>query len=408
MFNKMEFITSVATKYANMLNCFSEKSRRRWAATEALSYGHGGISLVCKATGMARSTIHRGINELKAQQTLPPSRIRRHGGGRKQLVDCQKNLLETLEGLIDSSSRGDPESTLRWMSKSIRNLTQELLKKGYKISETTTATLVHKCGYSLQANKKTLEGSSHKDRDEQFRYISSSVSDFQSRGQPTISVDTKKKENIGEYKNGGQELCQKGEPVKVNSHDFPDKRLGKVVPYGIYDIGKNKGWVSVGISGDTAEFSVNAIRTWWYKMGKCLYPDAKELLLTADCGGSNGYRVRLWKYELQRLADEIGICIHVRHFPPGTSKWNKIEHRLFSYISKNWRGKPLLTRETVVNLIANTRTKKGLEVRAILDENTYNKGKKISDKEFEALCIFGEDFHPEWNYKINPRPFSNT
>ena len=254
----------------------------------------------------------------------------------------------------------------------------------------------------LQANRKTLEGASHKDRDGQFRYISTSVSDFHSRGQPTISVDTKKKETIGAFKNGRQELCKKGQSIKVNCHDFPDKHLGKVVPYGIYDMANNAAWVSVGISADTAEFSVNAIRTWWYKMGKSLYANATELLITADCGGSNGYPVRLWKYELQRLANEINLCIHVRHFPPGTSKWNKIEHRLFSYISKNWRGKPLITRETVVNLIANTRTEKGLEVRAVLDENTYDTGKKISDEELQAICIVDEEFHPEWNYKIKP------
>ena len=408
MYNKMEFITSIATKYTRMLNDFSEKSCRRWAAIEALSYGCGGISLVCKATGLVRSTIHRGINELKAQKTLLSSRIRQREGGRKQLVDCQENLLETLKSLIDSSSRGDSGSTLRRTNKSIKNLIQELLKKGYKISEATatTATLLHKYGDSLQAKKKTPKRSFYKDRDEQFRYINTSVNDFHSRGQPTIAVNIKKREHIGEYKNGGQELCKN--EVEVNNHDFPDERLGKVVPYGIYDIGRNKGWVLVGISSDTVEFTVNAIRTWWYKMGECLYPDAKELLLTASCGRGNDYSVRLWKYELQRLADEIGLVIHVRHFPPGITKWNKIEHRLFSYISRNWRGKPLLITETVVNLIANTRSQRELEVRAVLDKNTYNKGKKISDKKFGAICIFSEDLRPEWNYKINPRSLSNT
>jgi len=403
MVDKTAFITSVAMRYEAILECLSEKGRRLWASAEALSYGRGGISLVCQATGLARSTIHRGIDEIQNPPASTTLRIRKQGGGRKKAVECQEHLAETLESLIEPLSRGDPESSLRWISKSTRNLTKELAKKGYKVCHRTTATLLHELGYSLQANKKTLEGSSHEDRDAQFRYINANISDLQKKGQPTISVDTKKKENIGNHKNGGQELCRKGKPVKVNGHDFPDKRLGKVAPYGIYDIGKNKGWVSVGISADTAEFAVNSIRTWWYKMGSCLYPDATELLITADCGGSNGYRVRLWKYELQCLADELGLSIHVHHFPPGTSKWNKIEHRLFSYISKNWRGKPLLTRETVVNLIGNTRTETGLEVCAVLDKNTYDKGKKISDEEFRALNIFGDDFHPEWNYTLRPR-----
>lgn len=402
MLNKTATTTGVTIKYEAIFECLSEKGRRLWTAAEALSYGHGGVSMVCQATGLARSTIYRGIEEI--QDPLANSKgIRKPGGGRKKAVECQQNLTETLESMIESSSRGDPESPLRWTSKSTRNLTKELSKKGYKVCHRTTATLLHELGYSLQVNKKSLEGSSHEDRDAQFCYISESVSGFQSRGQPTISVDTKKKENIGPYKNGGQELRKKGDPVKVNTHDFPDKRLGKVVPYGIYDIGKNKGWVSVGISSDTAEFSVNSIRTWWYKMGYALYPDATELLITADCGGSNGYRVRLWKYELQRLSDEIGLYIKVRHFPPGTSKWNKIEHRLFSYISKNWRGKPLLTRETVINLIGNTRTETGLEVYAVLDENTYEKGKKIPDEVFQTLRIVGDEFHPEWNYTVRPQ-----
>jgi hypothetical protein len=267
----------------------------------------------------------------------------------------------------------------------------------------TVATLLQELDYSLQANKKTLEGSQHEDRDAQFNYINTCVLMLQKKNQPTISVDTKKKELIGEYKNHGKEFQKKGQPLKVNTHDFPDKRLGKVAPYGIYDIGKNKGWVSVGISADTAEFAVNSIRTWWYKMGECVYPSATELLITADCGGSNGNRVRLWKYELQKLADETGLKINVRHFPPGTSKWNKIEHRLFSYITKNWRGRPLVSRETVVNLIANTKTDTGLEVRAILDENAYNKGIKISDDELASLNIKGDIFHPEWNYSLLPR-----
>lgn len=402
MQDKATIVSDIAIKYEAIVGCLSEKGRRLWAAAEALSYGRGGATLVCRATGLARSTIHRGIEEIQ-NPPISTRCIRKPGGGRKKSVELQKDLKNSLENLIESSSKGDPESTLRWTSKSTRKLTKELSSKGYRVCHRTTASLLQELGYSLQANKKTLEGSSHVDRDDQFHYISRSVKDFQNRGQPAISVDTKKKENLGPYKNSGQELCRKGQPIEVNSHDFPDKRLGKVVPYGIYDIGKNNGWVSVGISADTAEFSVNSIRTWWYKMGHSLYPSATQLLITADCGGSNGYRVRLWKYELQRLADETGLHINVRHFPPGTSKWNKIEHRLFSYISKNWRGRPLLTRETVVNLIGNTRTETGLEVRAVLDENNYDRGKKVSDAIFRELSIAGDEFHPEWNYTVKPK-----
>ena len=402
MRDKTAIISSVTIKYTSIIDCLSEKGRRLWAAAEALSYGRGGVSLVCQATGLARSTIHRGVEEIQN----PPEKsehVRRTGGGRKKSSELQKNLTKALENLIEPLSKGDPESPLRWTSKSTRKLTQELSNQGYQVCHRTIATLLHELGYSLQANKKTLESSSHIDRDEQFHHISKSVKRFQDQGQPTISVDTKKKENLGPYKNAGREFCKKGQPTEVNSHDFPDNRLGKVVPYGIYDIGKNNGWVSVGISADTAEFSINSIRTWWYKMGCNQYPEATELLITADCGGSNGYRVRLWKYGLQRLADETGLSISVCHFPPGTSKWNKIEHRLFSYISKNWRGKPLLTRETVVNLIGNTRTERGLEVCAVLDEHTYEKGKKVSDEAFQALDIVGDKFHPEWNYTVKPR-----
>ena len=395
----------VTRKYEALNDCLTEKGKRLWAAAEALSYGHGGVSLVSQATHLARSTIHRGIKEIQRKKTLQKKGIRKSGGGRKKASQKQDKLLDALDALVEPTSKGDPESPLRWTSKSTRNLANELKKQGYKIGYRTIANLLHELEYSLQSNKKTLEGASHADRDAQFHYISDSVTKLQSDGQPTISVDTKKKENIGNYKNNGQELCKKAQPIEVKGHDFIDKRLGKVVPYGIYDIGKNKGWVSVGISADTAEFAVNSIRTWWYTMGTMSYPKAKELLITADCGGSNGYRVRLWKYELQQLSDETGLSIHVRHFPPGTSKWNKIEHRLFSYISKNWRGRPLLTRETVVNLIANTRTNKGLEVKAVLDENEYHVGRKISEKEITTLNISGDEFHPEWNYTVSPRIF---
>lgn len=392
----------VARKYQMLSDCLTEKGKRLWAAAESLSYGHGGIFLVSQATKLARSTIHRGIKEIQ-DETSKSKGIRKSGGGRKKSSLKQDRLIKALDALVEPTSRGDPESPLRWTCKSTRNLANELKRQGYEIGYRTTAALLHELEYSLQSNKKTLEGASHEDRNAQFCYINTSVTRLQGDGQPTISVDTKKKENIGNYKNNGRELCKKGKPIEVKGHDFIDKRLGKVVPYGIYDIGKNTGWVSVGISADTAEFAVNSIRTWWYTMGIHSYPNIKELLITADCGGSNGYRVRLWKYELQRLSDEMSLPIHIRHFPPGTSKWNKIEHRLFSYISQNWRGKPLLTRETVVNLIANTRTKTGLEVKAVLDENEYKSGREVSDEEIAALNIYGDEFHPEWNYTIKPR-----
>ena len=369
-----ELIDAVGQKFTAIADCLTEKGRRLWSAAEALSYGHGGVLLVSKATNISRTTIHQGIKEIQNDASPDKRGVRSCGGGRKNLKTLQPDLIEHLNALVEPTSRGDPESPLRWTCKSTRKLASELNLQGYPVSHMTVATLLQELDYSLQANKKTLEGSQHEDRDAQFNYINMSVLTLQKNGQPTISVDTKKKELIGEYKNHGKEFQKKGRPVKVNTHDFPDKRLGKVAPYGIYDIGKNKGWVSLGISADTAEFAVNSIRTWWYKMGISVYPSATELLITADCGGSNGNRVRLWKYELQKLADETTLKIHVRHFPPGTSKWNKIEHRLFSYITKNWRGRPLISRETVVNLIANTKTHTGLEVRATLDENEYIKG----------------------------------
>lgn len=386
-----------------MLPSLHEKGRRLWAATEAQAYGRGGITVLQRATGLSRVTIYKGIEELKTGRIFSAdNHIRQKGGGRKKLTDMQPELLKALNNLVDSTSRGDPESPLRWTSKSTRKLSKQLKSQGFKIGYKTTGTLLKNMKYSLQANKKVKEGSSHLDRDAQFHHINQSVMDFHKRGQPAISVDTKKKENIGEFKNNGRELCKQKEPMLVNSHDFPDKRLGKVVPYGIYDIGKNKGWVSVGISGDTAEFAVNTIRTWWYKMGQSIYETASELFITADCGGSNGYRVRLWKKELQKFATETNLTIHVCHFPPGTSKWNKIEHRMFSYISQNWRGKPLITRETVVQLIGNTRTEKGLEIQAVLDENTYQLGREVSDKEMAAIKIEKNTFHPDWNYTIKP------
>jgi len=400
---ELEVIKFINQKYNAIKGCLDEKGKRIWAASEALSFGQKGITIVSKAIGMSRSTIYKGIEEIKSPKKRSQNRIRKKGGGRKNIFKKQKNIKKALNKLVEPTAKGDPESHLLWTCKSTRNLADSLIAQGYEISHSTTASLLKKMDYSLQVNKKTLEGSSHKDRDAQFRYINSSISSIQKRGQPTISVDTKKKELIGNYKNNGKEFSQKGKPIEVNGHDFPDKKLGKVVPYGIYDIGKNKGWVSVGISSDTAEFAVNSIRTWWYKMGKIVYPGATDLLITADCGGSNGNKIRLWKYELQKIANELNLKIHVRHFPPGTSKWNKIEHRLFSYISKNWRGRPLLTKEVVVNLIANTKTRKGLIIKAVLDENKYEIGKKISSKEFSTINIQGDEFHPEWNYTISPK-----
>ena len=402
MKNSLKELESITRKYAALHDCLTEKGKRLWAAAESLSYGHGGILLVNRATNIARSTIHRGIKEIQKGNTSREKAIRKSGGGRKKLSERQEKLMSSLDELVEPTSRGDPETPLRWTCKSTRNLEKELQSQGYEVGYRTIGHLLHELEYSLQSNKKTLEGASHVDRNAQFEYINSSITRLQKKGIPTISVDTKKKENIGNYKNNGQELCKKGQPIEVKGHDFIDERLGKVAPYGIYDIGKNIGWVSVGISADTAEFAVNSIRTWWYTMGAQSYENAKELLITADCGGSNGYRVKLWKYELQKLSDELNISIHVRHFPPGTSKWNKVEHRLFSYISKNWRGKPLLTRETVVNLISNTRTKTGLQVKAVLDENKYEAGREICDDELSALSIDGDEFHPEWNYTIRP------
>jgi hypothetical protein len=311
-------------------------------------------------------------------------------------------IVKALEALVEPTARGDPESPLQWTNHSTAQLAQTLTQQGYRISPRTVADLLKDGDYSLQANKKGQEGGTHEDRDDQFKYINATVKQALSHGQPSISIDTKKKENIGNYKNNGRVYAQKGKPIEVKTHDFPDKRLGKVVPYGIYDIGKNKGWVNVGISSDTAEFAVNAIRTWWVSMGRTAYPQATELVITADGGGSNGYRVRLWKLALQALATQSNLTIHVRHFPPGTSKWNQIEHRMFSYISMNWRGKPLITRETVVNLIASTTTTKGLTITAFLDKNLYQKGKVVTQRQLDSVKLTGDDFHPEWNYTISP------
>ncbi len=398
---RRQIIEGIGEKYQKISEYLSESGRRIWAATEANNIGWGGITIVFKSTGIDHKTIRQGLGELRAKNR-ESKRIRKEGGGRKKLKDVNQKLLKDLDFLVDPATRGDPESPLRWTSKSTYKLAEALRKKSHKISQRSVYNLLIFLGYTLQSNKKTQEGSNHPDRDEQFHYINRRVKVFQKSDCPTISVDTKKKENIGNYKNNGREHNHKGTPDEVSTHDFPNKKLGKVAPYGVYDIGKNKGWVNVGISGDTAAFAVNSIRGWWYAMGKELYQNSRKILITADCGGSNGYRVRLWKVELQKLANELNIVIHVSHFPPGTSKWNKIEHKMFSYISRNWRGRPLLSRETVVNLITNTRTSKGLEIKSMIDENKYATGIKVSDEELAGINLREAKFHGEWNYQISP------
>jgi transposase len=393
----------IGEKYRLLAGGLDERGMRRWAAAEALSLGRGGTAAVARATGIAESTIRRGRRELACEECPPqPGRVRRPGAGRKPLTETDPTLLEDLERLVDDSARGDPEQPLRWTAKSLRNLACELRAGGHEISAASVAPLLRRLGYSLQSNAKTREGASHPDRDAQFHYINETVAAALQGNQPVISVDTKKKELIGDFKNPGRELRPKGCPEKVRTHDFKDKKLGKVSPYGIYDVAEDSGWVLVGIETDTAQFAVASIRGWWEHLGSERYPDATTLTITADCGGSNGYRTRLWKTELQHLADKTGLAISVCHFPPGTSKWNKIEHRLFSFISMNWRAKPLTSRQTVIDLIAATTTRTGLEVFARLDENTYPKGIKVSDTQLAAVKLEGNTFHPEWNYTIKP------
>ena len=401
--NNMDGILNLRTKYKLISAHLNERTRRVWAASEAKSLGHGGVSAVSKATGIARITIHAGINELSNKKKLDPERIRNYGGGRKRLTDKDPKILSDLEQILEPSVRGDPESSLRWTCKSTRNLADELNKNGYRVSDRKICELLSDLGYSLQANFKSKAGKDHPDRDDQFLYIYKKLKSFQREKQPVISVDAKKKELIGNYKNNGKEWSKKGEPLKVNSHDFPDPKIPKAAPYGVYDITENKGWVSVGVSSDTAEFAVASIKRWWGKMGKKRYPKAKKIHITADSGGSNSSRSRLWKYELQKLSNKYKLAIHVSHFPPGTSKWNNIEHKMFSYISINWRGQPLTDYNVVVNLIGNTKTKTGLEIIAELDKNNYQKGLKISDDEFKKIKLFKCKFHGEWNYIIKPQ-----
>lgn len=399
----MNDVERIREKFTQIKHSLDERGRREWAAAEAIALGYGGIKTVHLATGIVPSTIGKGIREIKSGSTSEPTgrRIRKTGGGRRKVEDVQPNVLQDLESLVEPLTRGDPESPLRWVSRSLRRLAKELQNMGYRVGRDTVHRLLKTLGYSLQANRKTKEGSNNPDRNAQFDYINERTKQQIANGNPAISVDTKKKELIGNYKNGGREYRPKGQPEEVNVYDFKGK-LGKAVPYGVYDITENAAWVSVGISGDTAEFSVEAIHRWWLSMGSLRYPGATELLITADCGGSNGYRTRLWKLELQNLADVLGIPITVCHFPPGTSKWNKIEHRLFSFITMNWRGKPLVDYMTVIELIAATTTEEGLEVRCELDDNTYETGKTVSDQELAMVNIQRHEFHGEWNYTIRP------
>lgn len=394
-------VDKIRIKYHSLSPFLNERIKRLWVGAEANAIGRGGRLIVAEATGVSRMTIDRGIRELEKSSDTPSiDRIRLQGGGRKRLLNRSPEVLEELKNLIEGTTRGDPESPLLWTCKSTRQLEQVLRGQGYNIGRQKISELLDELGYSLQGNRKSEEGDSHPDRDSQFRFISRRVKIFQRNGQPVISVDTKKKELIGNFANKGKEWEPKGNPKKVDSHDFGKDRVN---PYGVYDQTLNVGWVSVGTDHDTSEFAVESIRRWWRKMGNIRYPHADNLLVTADCGGSNGYRVRLWKVALQKLSNETGLKISVCHFPPGTSKWNKIEHRLFCHISMNWRGKPLVSHDVVVNLIGNTTTREGLTVQAEIDSNQYPKGKKVSEQEVNAIEIRRAGFHGEWNYKITPK-----
>jgi transposase len=402
-------MASVTAKFQALSGRLDEATLRMWAATEARSLGRGGVSAVAKAIGMSRTTIHAGLAELKATASPPEGknetrpRVRATGGGRKKLTAKDANLLQDLDALVEPTSRGDPMSPLRWTCKSTYRLAEELQRMGHAVSQRTVCDLLAQTGYSLQSTRKTREGGQHEDRDAQFAHIARTVAEYQVAGDPVISVDTKKKELIGDFKNAGKEWQPKGTPEEVRVHDFIDPELGKVAPYGVYDLTANVGWVNVGIDHDTAEFAVESIRRWWYEMGEETYLRASRLLITADCGGSNGNRVRLWRRELQRLADELKLPIQVCHFPPGTSKWNKIEHRMFCHITANWRARPLISRQVVVNLIGSTTTREGLRIKAGIDENTYEKGVKVTDEELATLAIERDAFHGEWNYRLSPR-----
>jgi hypothetical protein len=393
----------IRVKYEALSPSLTERSRRLWCATEAMDIGWGGIPLVSRATGVSQITIWRGTKELKSGDMVELGRVRRPGGGRKKVVQKDATLLRDVESLVEPTVSGNPESRLLWTSKSVRKLTGELRAMGHDISFRTMADVLRDAGYTLQSNRKSQEGRGHPDRDSQFRHINRQVVAFQREQQPVISVDTKKKELVGNFKNPGREWRPKGSPETVKVHDFIIQENGKAIPYGVYDLTRNAGWVSVGIDHDTASFAVRTIRRWWRAMGQPVYPKARSLLITAYSGGSNGAKVRLWKWELQRLADATGLTITVCHFPPGTSKWNKIEHRLFSYISANWRGRPLTSLVTIVNLIAATRTETGLRVRAEIDKGRYPQGREISDEEMSQVRLHPHRFHGDWNYTIHPQ-----
>jgi transposase len=399
----MKDLAGINQRFMTLRDVLDERSRRLVAAAEALTIGRGGISAVSQATGMARQVLRRGMAELNEPAVHPPGRIRRPGGGRRKAVAKDPTLLRDLERLVEPVTRGDPESPLRWTCKSIRRLAAELQQMGRQTSHRMVAGMLRELGYSLQANRKTKEGTHHPDRNAQFEYLNRKVQRRLAAREPVISVDTKKKELVGEFKNGGRELRPQGDPEKVRVHDFPIPELGRANPYGVYDLATNTGWVSVGMDRDTAAFAVETIRHWWFGMGKAVYPQAHQLLIAADSGGSNGARVRLWKVELQKLADQTGLRVSVCHLPPGTSKWNKIEHRLFSFISQNWRGKPLVSYEVIVNLIAATSTENGLRVHSELDTQSYPAGVKVSDKEMAQVALRPDKFHGDWNYTIIPR-----
>lgn len=405
--HKSDVVDQIGQRYGALAALMDERMRRQWAASEAQTYGWGGVSAVSGAIGMSPNTIRRGLAELMERQSHPEApvdaRIRRPGGGRKSLSVLDPELSDSLDELVDPMTRGDPQSPLRWTCKSTTQLADALTKQGHPLSPRTVGRLLKGAGYSLQGNRKTVEGASHPDRDAQFLHISRTVMAFQDRGQPVISVDTKKKELVGAFKNGGREWRPKGMPEEVKVHDFLEPELGKAIPYGVYDLTSNQGWVSVGIDHDTARFAVEAIRRWWRRMGCVRYPNARKLLITADGGGSNGSRCRLWKIALQDLAVQLGLAIHVSHFPPGTSKWNTIEHRMFCHITQNWRGQPLISHEVIINLIAHTATKAGLKIRAALDRGHYPTGVAIADAELAAVNLKRADFHGDWNYAILPR-----
>jgi len=399
-------VKAIKKKFKMLSGYLQERTVRAWAAAEALGIGRGGISAVAAATGLSRTTVHTAVNELLSKPAVRPDMIarqRKPGGGRQRLTRKDPSLLEELDRLIDPVTRGDPESPLRWTSKSTTKLATALTEAGHPISQRTVCDLLAEMGYSLQSVRKSREGADHPDRDAQFQYIDQRVKEYLRASQPVISVDTKKKELVGDFKNQGREWQPKGRAEKVRVHDFADPRLGKVTPYGVYDLAANQGWVSVGVDHDTAEFAVESIRRWWRWMGRLRYPRAKRMLITADGGGSNGSRVRLWKVALQRLVNEIGIPVSVCHFPPGTSKWNKIEHRMFCHISQNWRGRPLISREVIIALIGSTTTKQGLKIKAVLDERPYEAGIKVSKAELAQVKLEPADFHGEWNYTIRPQ-----